>query len=97
MWARSALSSSCVCSSARQVSRDFFLSSAKALTAALGSALRRMASLSFSDMGRVVCYHLGMWDVLQLLWYMFFYVFAMVIVPSWIIWKVIDLFFPSDD
>ena len=48
-------------------------------------------------MGRVVCYHSGMWDILQLLWYIFFYVFAMVIVPTWIIWKVAGWIFPSDD
>ena len=48
-----------------------------------------------------MCYRSGMWELflalLQLLWYMFFYVFAMVIVPSWIIWKVTGWIFPSDD
>ena len=48
-------------------------------------------------MGRTVCYHSGMWDILQLLWYMFFYVFAMVIVPTWIAYKVFSWLFPSDD
>ena len=42
-----------------------------------------------------------MWELFQalfeLLWYMFLYVFAMVIVPSWIIWKVTGWIFPSDD
>ena len=48
-------------------------------------------------MGQAVCYHLGMWEILQLLWYMFFYVFAMVIVPTWIGVNILGLFFPSDD
>ena len=56
-----------------------------------------MASLSFSDMGQAVCYHSDMWDILQLLWYMFFYVFSMVIVPTWIAYKVFSWLFPSDD
>ena len=42
-------------------------------------------------------YHSGMWDILQLLWYIFFYVFAIVIVPTWIVVKIVGLFFPSDD
>ena len=52
-------------------------------------------------MGRAVCYRSGMWELflllLELLWYMFFYVFAMVIVPTWIGVKIVGLFFPSDD
>ena len=38
-----------------------------------------------------------MWDILQLLWYMFLFVFGMVIVPTWIFFKILGLFFPSDD
>ena len=91
----------CACFRACRVSRDFCLRSAKARTAAFVLALRRMASLSFSDIGRLVCYRSGMWELflalLQLLWYMFFYVFAMVIVPTWIGVKIVGLFFPSDD
>ena len=89
-----------VCSNACRVASDFFLRSAKALTADLGSALRRMASLSFSNMGQAVCYHLGMWETLQLLfellWYLFF-VGVIIFLPAWIWWKVFGWFFPSDD
>ena len=91
----------CVCFNAYRVSRDFSLRSIKALTVAFVSALRRMASLSFADMSRTVCYDSDMWELFQalfeLLWYMFLYVFAMVIVPSWIVWKVTGWIFPSDD
>ena len=48
-------------------------------------------------MGRAVCYHLGMWEILQLLWYMFAYMCVPVILVTWIGAKILDLFFPSDD
>ena len=95
--AASMRSACCVCFRASLVSRDFSLRSTKALTACLVSALKRMASLSFSDMGRTVCYHSGMWEILQLLWYMFWYMCVPVILPVWIWFKVFDWFFPSDD
>ena len=99
--AASMQSACCVCFNVCRVASGFSLRSAKARIAALVSALRRMASLSFSDIGRLVCYRSGMWELflalLQLLWYMFFYVFAMVIVPTWIGVKIVGLFFPSDD
>ena len=95
--AASMRSACCVCFNACRVANDFCLRSAKALIAAFGSALKRMANLSFSDMGRAVCYHSRMWDILQLLWYMFLFVFGMVIVPTWIFAKIVGLFFPSDD
>ena len=48
-------------------------------------------------MGRTVCYHSGMWDILQLLWYMFAYMCVPVILATWIVWKVTGWIFPSDD
>ena len=98
--AASMRSAYCVCSNACRVSRDFSLRSAKALIAAFVSALRRMASLSFSDIGQSVCYHSGMWETLQLLfellWYLFF-VGVIIFLPACIFWKVTGWIFPSDD
>lgn len=84
----------CACFNICRVSRDW---SAKTLIADLVSALRRIASLSFQTWGGLCAIVRGMWDILQLLWYMFLYVFGMVIVPTWIAYKVFSWLFPCDD
>ena len=45
-----------------------------------------------------VCYSWGMWELfislLELLWLAFLFLFPMVILPTWITYKVLSWFFP---
>ena len=44
----------------------------------------------------MVCYHLSMWETLQLLFELLWYLY-LIFLPFWIWWKVCGWFFHSDD
>ena len=48
----------------------------------------------------MVCYHLSMWETLELLFELLWYLYlvgVIIFLPVWIWFKVFDLIFPSDD